>query len=478
MLVLGGDSRVNAAATNRVEAIVETGQVLDGKFRVERIIGQGSMGLVVEATHLALDERVALKFLRPDARSTPDIVARFAREARAAATLKSDHVARTFDVGTHDGMPFIVMEYLEGRDLSQMVADEGPLPIEEAVAYVLEACEALAEAHARGIVHRDIKPDNLFVTRGETTRKQLKILDFGISKDGVARGQMDLAASETTEIMGSPHYMSPEQIRSTRDVDARADLWSLGIVLFELLTGTMPFTGTDVAPLIAQILHEPHLRLRALRPDAPEELERVVDACLAKDASARFATAADLARALRPFAPKHARGLVDRITDIARSSGGISLAPPDSVPPPALVSAPVPVAAPEPPASTGNGRSRATYAIVAGVFLLAIAVAVIGFALRTTTSDVPLARTSTSVIAPTNEVAPTGAARGASTPTVAGDVADAAPALAPRPGTAAATARTTAPRTPAPVIMPPAKPRAAPSAVAPAPVDSEIRRER
>ncbi|HVJ94654.1 MAG TPA: serine/threonine-protein kinase, partial [Labilithrix sp.] len=293
---------------------IQPGRVLSGKFRVERVLGEGAMGLVVEATHLDLEERVALKFLRPEARARPDIVARFAREARAAATIKSDHVARVYDVGeTDDSTPFIVMEFLEGDDLEQRLARRGRLDVGEAVEHVIQACEALASAHVLGIVHRDIKPANLFIV-DRAGAPEVKVLDFGISKTGI-RGDfqdLDVASAQTTQIMGSPHYMSPDQIRSTKDVDARADIWSLGVVLYELLTGETPFTGTEVTGIIAKVLHEPHRPMRSLVGNLPVGIEEVVDRCLEKDPDQRYWSAAELAVALLPFAPKRARPVVER----------------------------------------------------------------------------------------------------------------------------------------------------------------------
>ena len=345
-----------ASAASEPELPVREGQVLDGKFRVERLVGEGAMGLVVEATHLGLDERVALKFLRREARSQPDIVARFAREARAAVKIKSDYVARVFDVGgTEDGTPFIVMEFLEGSDLATILEVRRRLEIPEALEYIIQACEGLTEAHAKGIVHRDIKPENLFLAQGAGAMKQIKLLDFGISKATVGSLEAEMAAGHTTQIMGSPHYMSPDQIRSTKDVDGRADIWSLGVVLFELVSGHTPFTATDVTQLISQILHEPHQRLTALRSDAPLELEAIIDKCLAKEPAERYQSPADLAIALLPYAPKRARAIVERAADIARSAGGSSVvADLDSVPPP-------PVSSPrERTATTNTGSQLAT----------------------------------------------------------------------------------------------------------------------
>ena len=308
------------------------------------------MGLVVEATHLALDERVALKFLRREARERPDIVARFAREARAAAKIKSDHVARVYDVGgAAEGSPFIVMEYLEGSDLEHVLATRGRLDILDAVEHVIEACEGLSAAHAHRIIHRDIKPGNLFLS-DHGGRRQIKLVDFGISKAGMTGSfeDIDLALANTTQIMGSPHYMSPEQIRSTKDVDPRADVWSLGVVLYELITGETPFTATEVTGIIAQVLYEPHRPVSSLLPDVPKGLEKVIDHCLEKDADKRCQSAADLAVALLPFAPKRARALVERASAVStRAAGGSQ--PVESLPPP-----PPPSAASTTGSSTGS----------------------------------------------------------------------------------------------------------------------------
>ena len=195
---------------------ITPGTVLAGKYRVERIIGQGGMGLVVEAKHIALDERVALKFLLPDYASHPEAAARFLREARAAVKIKSEHVARVSDVGTLDnGSPYMVMEFLEGSDLSQVLEKRGVLAIPEAIDYVIQGCEAIAEAHSHGIVHRDLKPANLFLTRRQDGYPLVKVLDFGISK---TMGNVE-NLTKTMAAMGSALYMSPEQMQQTRSVD-------------------------------------------------------------------------------------------------------------------------------------------------------------------------------------------------------------------------------------------------------------------
>ena len=320
-------------------APVEPGQIVAGKFRIERIIGEGGMGVVAEATHLHLDQHVALKFLRREVMRMPEVVARFNAEARAVVKLKSEHVARVSDVGkTDDGIPFMVMELLDGTDLGQLVDESGPLLVSEAVDYIIQACEGVGEAHARGIVHRDLKPENLFlVKRGDWGI--VKVLDFGISKAVlVGPTSVDLSSSQTTSIMGSPYYMSPEQLRSTKSVDHRTDVWSLGVVLFELLTGRTIFDETkEFTELVAEILEMRHRSLTVFRARVPSALEDVIDKCLEKDRTRRYQNVAELAVALLPFAPRRARVTVERTTSIARAAGIITdpdfRLPPSNYPP-------------------------------------------------------------------------------------------------------------------------------------------------
>src|SRR5580704_996551 len=211
---------------------VRVGEVLAGKYRVEGILGAGGMGVVVAAHHLQLDERVALKFLLPEALANAEAVARFDREARAAVKIKSEHVARVIDVGKlENGSPYMGMEYLDGSDLSAWLQKRGSPPIPQVVDFVLQACEAIAEAHSLGIVHRDLKPANLFCIRRPDGGLCIKVLDFGISKMSMLG---DLHMTGTTAVFGSPAYMSPEQMHASKDVDGRTDVWSLGVILYEL----------------------------------------------------------------------------------------------------------------------------------------------------------------------------------------------------------------------------------------------------
>jgi serine/threonine-protein kinase len=322
---------------------VNPGDVLAGKYRVERVLGAGGMGVVVQAMHLELDERVALKFLLPEAVESPEAAARFVREARAAVKIKSEHVARVIDVGRlENGAPYMVMEFLEGADLNALL-ERGPLPVEDAIDYVIQACDAMAEAHAVGIVHRDLKPSNLFLSRRTDGSSLIKVLDFGISKVSVPDAA-DAGLTHTSAFMGSPYYMSPEQMRSARNVDHRSDVWSLGVILYELLAGTPPFVAPTLPDLLAAIMTQPPAPLREKRPDVPVELEQVIARALVKQREGRFQSVGELAGALLSLAPRRSRHLVERIFKLSGvhsqvpSSG--SLEPPTVNAPPSFAAHP------------------------------------------------------------------------------------------------------------------------------------------
>jgi len=282
--------------------IVSVGDVLAGKYRVEKVLGMGGMGVVVAATHLDLREVRAVKLMRPDAASDQS-VERFLREARAVVRLRSEHVAEVYDVGRLDsGAPYIVMEMLEGQDLAALQKRRGAFPIEEAVLYVSQACHALAEAHAAGIVHRDLKPGNLFLTRRKDGSPCIKVLDFGISKHTRPESE-DPEMTGARDLMGSPLYMAPEQMRSASKVCARADVWALGAILYKFLTGRAPFQAPTVPEIFAAALAKPVKLPSAIRPDLPRGLDNVILRCLDKQAGRRYASATDLLAALRPFGP-------------------------------------------------------------------------------------------------------------------------------------------------------------------------------
>ncbi|WP_433933937.1 protein kinase [Sorangium cellulosum] len=284
-----------------MNAPVVEGDVIAGKYRVDRVLGRGGMGMVVAASHLFLPHRVAIKLLICD--DSPALMQRFLREARAAARLKGEHVVRVLDVGElGSGVPYIVMEYLEGDDLAEVLRARGPLGVTEAADYVLQACVAMAEAHAAGIVHRDLKPANLFLTAAPGGAKLIKVLDFGISKELPGSEGGAAALTQTREMLGSPVYMPPEQMRSSRSVDARSDIWALGAILYRLLVGRPPFEAPALAELILLVASAEPDPPSALRSDIPREFERVILHCLQKDPAQRPQTVADLALALVPFA--------------------------------------------------------------------------------------------------------------------------------------------------------------------------------
>lgn len=296
------------------------GETLAGKYKIERVLGRGGMGIVVAARHLDLDEHVAIKFLVGEAPA--GALERFQREARAAAKVKSEHVCRVLDVGKVDtGEPYIVMEHLEGEDLAERLEREGPQPYATVVGWIIEACDALAEAHALGIVHRDLKPPNLYLAKRPDGSTCTKVLDFGISK--IPSSQ---AMTSTQVMMGSPAYMSPEQIESSRDVDARSDIWSLGATMYELLTNAQPFEGETMMQLAVQIREKPHVPLRERNPEVPEALADVIDKCLGKLPSARYSSVVALAAALVPFAPHEVASIANRLARRATPRSHAALA--------------------------------------------------------------------------------------------------------------------------------------------------------
>jgi hypothetical protein len=301
----------------------QVGELLGGKYEVEGILGRGGMGVVVAARHRELAQKVAIKCLLPHALAIRDVVERFAREARAAAQIHGEHVARVIDVGRFDdGTPYMVMEHLRGHDLADELQRRGALPVTEAVRYLLEASEAIAQAHALRIVHRDLKPANLYLAETPGRPPIIKVLDFGISK--VVEPNAD-ALTKTASVMGTPFYMSPEQLLSSKNVDERSDIWALGVILYELLAGRPPFVGESVPEIVAQILQNAPAPLRTYRPDVPPGLEAIIARCMQTKPEGRYANVALLSFALAEHAEPADR---HSATAIARVLGA---APPASL---------------------------------------------------------------------------------------------------------------------------------------------------
>jgi eukaryotic-like serine/threonine-protein kinase len=294
---------------------LQIGQIIAGKYRIDRQIGRGGMGVVLAATHLQLETLVAIKVMRRDLLEDDRALHRLLVEARSAAKIRSEHVARVLDVGTLEGgSPFIVMEYLEGEDLADMLDRQGALEVERAITFMLQSCEALAEVHVAEMVHRDLKPGNLFIARLPDGTATVKIVDFGISKQigGLSR---ERAATTSPQVLGSPFYMAPEQMRAEA-VDERSDIWALGAILFEMLTGRPPFIADTLPEVYAAVLSGAPPPIDQFRPGVPPGLDDVVQRCLEKDPAQRFCDVADLAEALAPFGGPMSVASVERITRI------------------------------------------------------------------------------------------------------------------------------------------------------------------
>jgi serine/threonine protein kinase len=314
---------------------VGAGDVIAGRYRIDRVLGEGGMGVVFAATHLELQEPVAIKLMLPSLVGHPESAARFAREARATVRIKSEHVARLFDFGKlPDGSPFMVMEYLEGETLAARLERGDSTPIQEAVDILIEACAGVADAHRLGIVHRDLKPENIFLA-SETSNGDdevvVKILDFGISKADVLA-----SATRTEGGMGTPAYAAPEQLRCAVDANAMSDVWSLGVVLFELLTGRLPFTARSFAEMCVAVLMQRPPSPRTLREEIPEELAQVALTAMSVEPEARYQSVAAFAAALAPFASERGLAMVTRLQqrrgsdpdsspDLARTTGVFEL---------------------------------------------------------------------------------------------------------------------------------------------------------
>lgn len=485
------------------------GEVVAGQYVIERVLGQGGMGVVVAARDKSSGATVAVKLLR--AAEDRRAVERFFREARAMGRLATEHVVRIIESGSDGKVPYLVMEQLDGIDLAERSKAVGKLPVRDVVDAIIQACEALSHAHASGIVHRDVKPSNLFAHRGPDGRTVVKMLDFGISKmKSREEWEMTLTTSLDGGVLGSPPYMSPEQVRDPKKVDARTDIWSLGIVMYRLLTGRLPFDGESVGEVFARVLERPYPSLRTWGGvDVPPEIDRIVSVCLAKERLERFQNVGALAMALAPFASPEWAALAPRIAErMAQAApmsavelgrprpppaepGTLSLPPDDGAPAAALPPITVPIAAlsaqgptvvaplPSPrysgtiPATVVDPRPRSQIPtvkkprpsgganVVGGVALAIVAaLAVVGIGVRVTSPPARSTTATSAVLEPVPVPVPvttavataaTAAATSAFTP-----AAPATPAATVIAASAPATPLTSAPATVEPVPQPPA----------------------
>lgn len=278
---------------------VAEGETIAGKYRVEKVLGSGGMGVVMAAWHLQLNQRVALKFMQPGLAADGQSAMRFQREARAAARLQTMHVGKVLDLDSlPSGTPFVVMEFLDGEGLDRRLAREKTIPVPAALEWVRQGLTALAEAHAAGIVHRDVKPGNLFLARRPDGTELVKVLDFGIAKSIDPEIEHGLSSTSSRLMLGSPPYMPPEQFTPGSAIDARADVWAMGVVLYQLVSGRLPFDSENLVDVMYAIRHKPHRPLIEVAPFAPAAVIAIVDRCLTKDQSARFADALAMGKAI------------------------------------------------------------------------------------------------------------------------------------------------------------------------------------
>jgi serine/threonine-protein kinase len=409
----------------RAPQLPAPGEVVGGKYTIERQLGEGGMGVVFEAIHGRLGQRVAIKMLLPALLEQPELVTRFEREARAAAQLRHRNTARVVDVDvTASGVPFMVMELLHGHDLDSELETRGPLPIGEAIHWIVQACSAMTEAHRLGIIHRDLKPSNLFLASEPDGSVAVKVLDFGISKIQTD----DVKVTSTNAQMGTPLYMSPEQVRSAKNVDHRTDVWSLGVILFELIAGKPPYQGS-AAGIGAAIVNDPPPKLHDLRPDVPLEVERAIERALAKDPAARFASTEELAAALAPFSS------VPTSTDSIPRAVVSKL--PSSRASASIVNAET-LAVSVPEKNTGGSWSvkepppkRSRVALVVGAAVAVVGAAVIGIAFVRPALLGSAATASTSSAPPTPSTTEAPAASSAPASTSAAPTASAPPSVVP-----------------------------------------------
>ena len=375
---LADDSRT--MPVSHAASPVPRGTLVGERFRVEEFLSEGGMGFVVRGFDLKLQEPVAIKFLKTV--DGQESIQRFMREARAAAKVKNEHIIDILDVGAHEGMPYLVMELVDGEALGKVLETHGPLEATYAVDLLLQACDAMADAHARGIVHRDLKPNNLMLTRRGDGSPFVKVLDFGLATAPTESGRVAVGITATNAAFGSPAYMPPEQIRAARNADARSDIWALGVILYELLVDRLPFEGESIPAVLAAITADPPRPLVELRPELTA-LGTVLERCFQKDPDCRFQTVAELAGALAPFASAEGALIATRA---ARLRHGTTPPPRSAPPPPRLISPPASAVARSSTmaasADTSEARPARRWLIVPIVVSMVAAVSVIALLRR------------------------------------------------------------------------------------------------
>jgi serine/threonine-protein kinase len=282
----------------------EIGKVFEGKYELVRLLGEGGMGAVYEAQHQLIGRRLAVKFLHPQYATSPDVVTRFHREAQAAARIGHENIIEVTDMGqAEDGSPYIVMEFLEGTDVRGLLDEIGAIPVKRAAHIMIQALSALQAAHNVDIIHRDLKPENIFLLRKGNNPDYVKLLDFGISKFKALETDNARALTQTGTVLGTPHYMSPEQARGDQNITARSDIYAMGVILYQMVTGQLPFDAPNYNALLIKILTEEPPRPEVLNPDLPQELVDTIDRAMSRNEADRFATCDDFRRYLLPFAP-------------------------------------------------------------------------------------------------------------------------------------------------------------------------------
>jgi serine/threonine protein kinase len=400
------------------------GEVVGEKYRLVRLLGEGGMGTVYEARHDVIGRRFAVKFLHAELAQHPEILARFRREAQAAGSLENENIAAVTDFGSSpDGAPYIVMEFLEGQDLAKVLAQTGPLPIQRAAHILIQVCRGLFAAHGRGIVHRDLKPENLLLqTRGDGG-DLVKILDFGIAKLKSTEHRPE-AATRTGITLGTPYYMPPEQARGQKELDERADIYALGVILFELLSGQKPHNGENYNAILYSILMQAAPRIETYRPDLPPELAALVHRAMAADANERPQSVSELAEALAPYT---GRSITPPPTTGPGSTVFLPQGPQQRS---ASTRAPVALTPPTPSAYNAPPPSRTGLWVGLGVALVSVLGATAFFVSRGATPE-PAVAATTPLPAPT-PVAPPPAVVTA-VPAIATAVPQIAPTPAPAP---------------------------------------------